>query len=238
MKNISDLDFTRFQKHLLLPEVGYEGQERLKNAKVLVVGAGGLGCPVLQYLGSNGVGTLGLVDFDQVEIHNLHRQVLYTPKDIGKLKVAVAKERLHSIYPEIELEALPLKVDPTNAKDLLTGYDLIVDGSDNFATRYLVNDTCVELGIPLIYGSILGFQGQVAVFNHQGGKNLRDVFPEAPKPEDVPNCDENGVLGTLPGIIGLWMAHETLKLILGLPVLRDQWVILDTLNWHIRKLSY
>jgi molybdopterin-synthase adenylyltransferase len=237
-REISDQDFMRFEKHLLLEEVGFDGQRKLKNARVLVIGAGGLGCPVTQYLASNGVGTIGLVDFDMVALSNLHRQILYTEKEVGQPKVQIAKQKLEALYSELELHAHEVKLTPENAEELVEAYDLVIDGSDNFSTRYLVNDTCVKLGKPLVYGSILKFEGQVAVFNHKGGKNLRDIFPEPPNPKDVPSCSENGVLGTLPGIIGLLMAQEALKLILELPVLHNEWVIFDTLRFGVRKLGF
>ena len=237
-KEISDRDFLRFEKHLLLEEVGFDGQRLLKNAKILVIGAGGLGCPVTQYLASNGVGTLGIVDFDRIALSNLHRQILYTEKEVGQPKVQVAKEKLQAHYSELELHIHEVKLTKENAASLIKDYDLVIDGCDNFATRYLVNDTCVELNKPLVYGSILKFEGQLAVFNHRGGKNLRDIFPEPPNPEDVPNCSENGVLGTLPGIIGLMMAQEALKLVLNLTVLHDEWVIFDTLKLEMRKFKF
>jgi len=237
-KEISDRDFLRFEKHLLLEEVGFDGQRLLKNAKILVIGAGGLGCPVTQYLASNGVGTLGIVDFDRIALSNLHRQILYTEKEVGQPKVQVAKEKLQAHYSELELHIHEVKLTKENAASLIKDYDLVIDGCDNFATRYLVNDTCVELNKPLVYGSILKFEGQLAVFNHSGGKNLRDIFPEPPNPEDVPSCSENGVLGTLPGIIGLLMAQEALKLVLNLTVLHDEWVIFDTLKLEMRKFKF
>jgi len=238
VKEVSDRDFVRFEKHLLLEEIGFEGQRLLKNAKILVIGAGGLGCPVTLYLASNGVGTLGIVDFDRIALSNLHRQILYTEKEVGLPKVQVAKEKLQAHYSELELHIHEIKLTKENAASLFKDYDLVIDGSDNFATRYLVNDTCVAWNKPLVYGSILKFRGQLAVFNHRGGKNLRDIFPEPPNPEDVPSCSENGVLGTLPGIIGLMMAQEALKLILNLPVLHDEWVIFDTLELELRKFKF
>ncbi|KEO73741.1 thiamine biosynthesis protein ThiF [Anditalea andensis] len=235
---MSDGDFIRFEKHLLLEEVGFDGQRLLKNAKVLVIGAGGLGCPITQYLASNGIGTLGIVDHDTIALSNLHRQILYTEKEVGLPKVQAAKEKLQAYYSEITLHIHEIKLTRENAALMIKDYDLIIDGSDNFATRYMVNDMCVQLDKPLVYGSILKFEGQVAVFNHQGGKNLRDIFPEPPNPEDVPSCSENGVLGTLPGIIGLLMAQEALKLILQLPVLHNEWVIFDTLQFQMRKIKF
>lgn len=231
-------EFLRYNRQTILPEIGDEGQEKLKKAKVLVIGAGGLGCPVLQYIATAGVGFIGIMDFDTIEIHNLHRQILYTENEIGKEKAFAAKEVVSKLNPLIEVQAINVKFTTENASTIIQQYDVIVDGSDNFSTRYLVNDTCVQFQKPLVYGSILKFEGQLAVFNHNGSKNLRDLFPEMPDPKEVPNCNLNGVLGTLPGIIGTMMAHETLKLILKLPTLRNELVLFDTLNWGFTKLSF
>jgi molybdopterin/thiamine biosynthesis adenylyltransferase len=231
-------EFLRYNRQTILPEIADEGQEKLKKAKVLVIGAGGLGCPILQYISTAGVGFIGIIDFDVIEIHNLHRQILYTENEIGQLKAVVAKEVLSELNPLIKVEAIVEKLTLENASKIIEQYDIIVDGSDNFTTRYLVNDTCVALQKPLVYGSILKFEGQVAVFNHNGSKNLRDLFPEMPDPKDVPNCNLNGVLGTLPGIIGTMMAHETLKLILELSTLKNELVLFNTLNWSFTKLNF
>ena len=231
-------EFLRYNRQTILPEIGDEGQEKLKKAKVLVIGAGGLGCPILQYIATAGVGFIGIMDFDIIEIHNLHRQVLYTENEIGKEKSLVAKEVVSKLNPLIEVEAINAKLTKENASTIIQQYDVIVDGSDNFATRYLVNDTCVQFHKPLVYGSILKFEGQITVFNHNGSKNLRDLFPKMPDPKEVPNCNLNGVLGTLPGIIGTMMAHETLKLILELPTLKNELVLFNTLNWSFTKLNF
>jgi len=231
-------EFLRYNRQTILPEIGDEGQEKIKNAKVLVIGAGGLGCPVLQYLSTAGVGTIGIVDFDTIEIHNLHRQILYTEDQVGFSKASTAKKTLAKLNPLINIIAFEEKLTVENASLIIKDFDIIVDGSDNFKTRYLVNDTCVDLNKTLIYGSILKFEGQIAVFNHNGSKNLRDLFPEMPDPKDVPNCNLNGVLGTLPGIIGNMMGHETLKLITGLPTLRNELILFNTLNWSFTKLNY
>ena len=231
-------DFLRYGKPMLLPEVGQSGQLKLKNAKVLIIGAGGLGCPVLQYLAASGVGNLGMIDFDQVELHNLHRQILYTEDEIDLPKVVCAKTALERLNPYSNYIIFDEKLTTENAERIFCGFDVIVDGCDNFSTRYLVNDTCVKLQKPLIYGSILKFEGQMAVFNYKDGKNLRDIFPEPPQPEDVPNCSINGVLGTLPGIIGTMMAHETLKLLIGLPTLENELLLFSTLDWELRKLKF
>lgn len=231
-------EFLRYNRQTILPEIGDEGQEKLKKAKVLVIGSGGLGCPILQYIATAGVGFIGIMDFDTIEIHNLHRQILYTESEIGKEKAIVAKEVVSKLNPLIEVAAITEKLTIENANTTIAQYDVIVDGSDNFATRYLVNDTCVTLQKPLVYGSILRFEGQVAVFNYNGSKNLRDLFPEIPDPKDVPNCNVNGVLGTLPGIIGTVMAHETLKLIMELPTLSNELLLFNTLNWGFTKLNF
>lgn len=238
-KSMLDIqDYLRYSKPMLLPEIGSEGQEKIKQAKVLVIGAGGLGCPILLYLAASGVGTLGVVDFDEIVLSNLHRQILYTEYHLGKSKALQAKETLSAINPNINIITHPEKITPENCEQIINSYDIVIDGCDNFSTRYLVNDTCVTLNKPLVYGSILKFEGQLAIFNHQGSKNLRDLFPEPPNPEDVPSCSQNGVLGTLPGIIGTMMAQETLKLIVGLPCLINTLVIFDTLAWRFTKLSF
>jgi molybdopterin/thiamine biosynthesis adenylyltransferase len=231
-------DYLRYNRQMMLSEIGDEGQEKLKKAKVLVIGAGGLGCPILQYITTAGVGNIGIVDFDKIEIHNLHRQILYTQNQVGKSKAITAKETLEEMNPLISIVAFEEKLTIENAKQLIEQFDIIVDGSDNFTTRYLVNDTCVALGKTLVYGSILKFEGQLSIFNHKGSKNLRDLFPEPPNPKDVPNCNMNGVLGTLPGIVGTMMAHETLKLIMDLPTLENELVLFSTLNWGFTKLKF
>ncbi|WP_163408809.1 HesA/MoeB/ThiF family protein [Flavobacterium ajazii] len=231
-------EFLRYSRQTILPEIGDEGQEKLKKAKVLVIGAGGLGCPILQYIATAGVGFIGIMDFDTIEIHNLHRQILYTESEIGQQKAIVAQNIVSKLNPLIQAEAISEKLTIENAAQIIKQYDVIVDGSDNFATRYLVNDTCVNLKKPLVYGSILKFEGQVAVFNHNGSKNLRDLFPEMPDAKNVPNCNLNGVLGTLPGIIGTMMAHETLKLILDLPSLNNELVLFNTLDWGFTKINF
>ncbi|MDI5886763.1 MULTISPECIES: HesA/MoeB/ThiF family protein [Flavobacterium] len=231
-------DFLRYNRQIMLPEIGDSGQEKLKKARVLVIGAGGLGCPILQYIATAGIGTIGIVDFDKIELHNLHRQILYTEKHVGQSKAITAKSVLETLNPLIDIIAFEKKLTMENATQIIMNFDVVVDGSDNFATRYLVNDTCVMLGKSLVYGSILKFEGQMAVFNHNGNKNLRDLFPEPPNPKDVPNCNLNGVLGTLPGMIGTMMAHETLKLIMDLPTLENELILFNTLDWSFKKLSF
>lgn len=215
MTTFTKEELNRYHRQLILPGFGIEGQRKLKNAKVLVVGAGGLGCPVLQYLCGAGVGTIGIIDFDKVELHNLHRQVLYSTTDVGKPKAEAAARVLKAQNPHVEFLVYNDMLNKKNSTQLISGFDLVVDGSDNFPTRYLVNDTCVELGKPLVYGSIFNYEAQLAVFNYNGSKNLRDIYPEPPNPEDVPGCNENGVLGVVPGILGIYMANACLQVILG-----------------------
>lgn len=206
-------EITRYSRHLILPEIGYEGQAQLKQARVLVIGAGGLGCPVLQYLAAAGVGTIGIVDGDVVEESNLQRQILFWVQDIGSKKATVAAEKLARQNPLVNFHAYTEFITADNAEKLISAYDLVIDGSDNFPTRYLVNDVCVYLNKPLVFGSIFKFEGQVSVFNYQGGPTYRCIYPEPSSPEDVPNCSEIGVLGVLPGLIGAYMANEAIKVI-------------------------
>ena len=231
-------ELVRYSRQMLLPEVGIEGQEKLKCAKVLVIGAGGLGCPVLQYIAAAGIGTIGIVDFDTIAVHNLHRQILYTNADVGKQKAPIAAEKIKQSNPNINCIVFDEKLTIENAAGIISQFDIVVDGSDNFATRYLVNDTCVKVGKPLVYGTILKFDGQVAVFNLNGSKNLRDIYPEPPNPEDVPNCDENGVLGVVPGIIGMMMCDHVLKIVLDLPVNINTLLLVDLSSYTVRKLAY
>lgn len=205
----------RYHRQILLEEIGLEGQQKLQKSSVLIIGAGGLGCPLLFYLAGAGIGKIGVMDGDLVEESNLHRQVIFQQQDIGKNKASTAIERLNSLNPTLQLQAFPFHISTENAVQYMTDYDLIIDGSDNFPTRYLVNDACVSLEKPLVFGSIFRFEGQVSVFNHQGGPNYRDCYPEAPAHEDSPNCAESGVIGPLPGIIGSMMANEAIKVICG-----------------------
>jgi sulfur-carrier protein adenylyltransferase/sulfurtransferase len=208
-------DLRRYSRHLLLPEVGVEGQKRLRRAKVLLVGAGGLGAPAALYLAAAGVGELGLVDFDDVDISNLQRQVLYSSSDVGRPKLEAAKSRLESLNPGVRVVPISTHLSSENALEVLRPYDVVVDGTDNFPTRYLVNDACVLLGKPLVYGSIYRFEGQASVFDAQRGPCYRCLYPEPPPPDTVPSCAEGGVLGVLPGLIGVIQATEAVKLILG-----------------------
>ena len=215
MKKLSNAELEKYARHTILPEIGVDGQQRLKEASVLIIGAGGLGCPVSQYLSASGVGRLGIVDFDEVSVSNLHRQILFGPHDIGKNKAITIKEKLQFLNPELEIEAYPVRLTAENAAALFETYDLIIDGCDNFKTRYLVNDICVAEKKPWVFGSLFKFEGQVSVFNFENGPVYRDVFPEAPAEGTVPNCAEIGVLATLPGIAGLLMANEAIKVIVG-----------------------
>lgn len=209
---MTDDELNRYSRHIRLPEIGLAGQQQLKQARVVLIGAGGLGCPVGQYLTAAGVGVLGIIDGDTVEESNLQRQILFSPEHIGRAKARVAASMLARQNPHIEVVAHPVFLDRTNALSLLADYDIVVDGSDNFATRYLVNDACVLLNKPLVFGSIYKFDGQVSVFNHQGGPTYRCLYPE---PSELEACGEVGVLGVLPGITGCLMANEVIKLITG-----------------------
>jgi adenylyltransferase/sulfurtransferase len=229
----------RYQRHISLSEVGKEGQEKLKSAKVLVVGAGGLGCPVLQYLTAAGVGMIGIVDFDKVEESNLQRQVLYETADVGKYKALIAAEKLSRQNPFTEFKIYREKLSQENVLNIFQDFDIIVDGSDNFPTRYLVNDACVILDKPLVFGSIYKFEGHVSVFNFQGGPTYRCLFPDPPSPEDVPNCSQVGVIGVLPGLIGCYQANEVIKMILGIgEILTGKLFILDTLKMTSQIMEF
>jgi molybdopterin/thiamine biosynthesis adenylyltransferase/rhodanese-related sulfurtransferase len=214
---LSAEELQRYSRHLIMPEVTVDGQRRLKAARVLCIGAGGLGSPAALYLAAAGVGTIGLVDFDNVDISNLQRQILHGTKDIGRGKLESAQDRLGDVNPEIEIELHQCRFSSENASQIAYKYDVIVDGSDNFATRYLSNDICVFARKPNVYGSVFRFEGQTTVFApHLGGPCYRCLFPEPPPPDSVPNCAQAGVLGVLPGIIGMLQAIETIKLILGI----------------------
>jgi molybdopterin/thiamine biosynthesis adenylyltransferase/rhodanese-related sulfurtransferase len=220
MTKLTSEELKRYSRHLVLEELGVSGQLKLKEARVLVVGAGGLGCPVLLYLTAAGVGSLGIVDHDAIDVSNLQRQVLYSVDAIGENKAEAAQRRLRQLNPLVSFNAFPFKLTVDNALDTLSDYDIVVDGTDNFATRYLLNDACVILHKALVYGSILKFEGQVAVFNglkKDGNRssNYRDLFPEPPSPESVPNCEQAGVLGVLPGIVGCLQANEVIKIVTG-----------------------
>lgn len=213
---LSHSEIMRYSRHLLIPEVGIEGQRKLKEASVLVIGAGGLGSPIALYLAAAGVGHIGLVDHDVVDYSNLQRQVIHGTRALGQLKVDSARSRMLDLNPEIEVETYPVPFTSQNAMQIAKGYAVLVDGSDNFPTRYLSNDVCVFLGIPNVYGSIYRFEGQVSVFDARRGPCYRCLFPEPPPPGLVPSCAEGGVLGVLPGTVGTLQATEALKLILGI----------------------
>jgi len=206
----------RYNRHIILSEIGQTGQDKISNTKVLVIGAGGLGCPVLQYLTAAGVGTIGIMDFDVVELSNLQRQVLFGKSSLGKNKAQAAKKRLEDLNDAITIIAYAEKLTHQNAIDLFQRYDIIVDGTDNFETRYLINDACVITNTPLAFGAIFKFEGQVSVFNYKNGPTYRCLFPNPPEQDSIPNCSEIGVLGVLPGIIGSMQANEVLKIILEL----------------------
>ncbi len=231
-------EYARYSRHLILPEVGLEGQKRLKAASVLCVGTGGLGSPLLLYLAAAGVGRLGIVDFDVVDHSNLQRQVIHGTSWVGKPKIESAKNRIHEINPYCQVDLYETALSSANALDIIRPYDIVVDGTDNFPTRYLVNDACVLLDKPNVYGSIFRFEGQATVFNYQGGPNYRDLYPEPPPPGMVPSCAEGGVLGILPGIIGVIQATETVKIILGQGnTLSGRLVLYNALEMKFRELK-
>jgi adenylyltransferase/sulfurtransferase len=212
---LSNEEIERYSRHLILPEVGMAGQRKLKNARVLLIGSGGLGAPLGMYLAAAGVGTLGLVDFDVVDVTNLQRQIIHGTKDVGRPKIESATDRIHDINPNVKLEPHNTRLSSENALELFKEYDIIIDGTDNFPTRYLVNDACVLLGKPNVYGSIFRFDGQATVFWAEHGPCYRCLYPEPPPPGMVPSCAEGGVIGILPGIVGCIQANEAVKLILG-----------------------
>ncbi|MFH1024294.1 MAG: molybdopterin-synthase adenylyltransferase MoeB [Planctomycetota bacterium] len=235
---LSDSQRRRYARHIVLPEVGPEGQEKLLAAKVLVVGAGGLGCPVALYLTAAGVGTIGLVDFDVIDFSNLQRQVLYDTAHAGLPKAETAAARLRAVNPDVNVRVHAVRLTSANAMEILRGYDIVVDGTDNFATRYLVNDACLLLGKINVYGSVFRFEGQASVFGTKDGPCYRCLFPEPPPPGEAPSCAEGGVLGILPGLIGLVQATETVKLILGKGTsLVGRLLTLDALSMRWRELK-
>ncbi|MGA2483801.1 MAG: molybdopterin-synthase adenylyltransferase MoeB [Candidatus Acidiferrales bacterium] len=235
---LSKDEILRYSRHLIMPEVGMEGQLKLKQAKVLLIGAGGLGAPLGLYLAGAGVGRLGLVDFDVVDFTNLQRQVTFGTSDVGRPKIEAARERLTNLNPEIEIVPHETKLTSKNALDLFAEYDVVVDGTDNFPTRYLVNDACILQGKPNVYGSIFRFEGQATVFGYRGGPCYRCLYPEPPPPGLVPSCAEGGVLGVLPGIVGAIQAMETIKLILGSgDLLVGRLLLFDALGMKFRELK-
>jgi sulfur-carrier protein adenylyltransferase/sulfurtransferase len=231
-------ELIRYSRHILLPQVGEEGQRTLKKSRVLLVGAGGLGSPVALYLSAAGVGTLGLVDFDSVDLSNLQRQILHGSSGIGSPKIDSARDRLHDINPNVHVEAYETRLTSSNALDIARDYDLIIDGTDNFATRYLVNDTSVLLGIPNVYGSVYRFEGQASVFGAPDGPCYRCLFREPPPPDLIPSCAEAGVLGVVPGLVGTIQATEAIKLLLGLgDTLVGRLLLFDAMTMAFRTLE-
>ncbi|ELP54021.1 thiF family protein [Microcystis aeruginosa TAIHU98] len=214
---LSKEEIQRYSRHIILPEVGLEGQKKLKAASVLCIGTGGLGSPLLLYLAAAGIGRIGIVDFDIVDSSNLQRQIIHGTSWVGKPKIVSAKDRILEINPYCQVDLYETRISSENALDILAPYDVVIDGTDNFPTRYLTNDACVLLDKPNVYGSIFRFEGQATVFNYQGGPNYRDLYPEPPPPGMVPSCAEGGVLGVLPGVIGTIQATEAIKIILGAP---------------------
>jgi len=237
LPDLSAEEIRRYSRHLLLPEVGLDGQRKLKAARILCIGAGGLGSPIAMYLAAAGVGTIGIVDYDIVDFSNLQRQLLHMTRDVGRPKVESARERLQAINPNVRVDAHGEALSRENALDLFARYDLVVDGTDNFPTRYLVNDACVLSGKPYVYGSIFRFEGQAAVFAAPGGPCYRCLYPEPPPPDLVPTCAEGGVLGVLPGMIGTIQATEAIKMVLGAgEPLVGRLLILDALKMRFREV--
>lgn len=236
-------ELSRYDRHIIIPDFGFEAQKKLKAAKVLVIGSGGLGSPALLYLAAAGVGTIGIIDFDVVDDSNLQRQVLFGVDEIGKPKVEAAKKRLESLNPYIKIKVYNQQITSQNALEIIKDYDVVADGTDNFPTRYLVNDACVLLGKPNVYASIFQFEGQVSVFNYTNkdgelGPNYRDLYPTPPPPGLVPSCAEGGVLGVLPGIIGSLQALEVIKVITGVgETLTGRFFIFDALNFETRTFK-
>ncbi len=238
LPELDSWDIARFSRHLILDEVGMEGQRRLKGAAVLCVGTGGLGSPLLMYLAAAGVGRIGIVDFDGVDESNLQRQIIHGTSAVGQPKIHSARARILDINPRCQVDLYEVALMSDNALEILAPYDVVVDGTDNFPTRYLVNDACVLLGKPNVYGSIFKFEGQASVFNYQGGPNYRDLYPEPPPPGLVPSCAEGGVLGILPGVIGCIQATETIKILLGKgDTLSGRLLLYDALNMTFRTMK-
>src|SRR5437867_8307592 len=231
-------EILRYSRHLIMPEVGMEGQQKLKAARVLCIGAGGLGSPLALYLAAAGVGRLGIVDFDVVDFTNLQRQIIHDTNDVGRLKIESAKDTIADINPNVEVVAHETRLTSENALDIFRDYDIVADGTDNFPTRYLVNDACVLLGKPNVYGSIFRFEGQATVFYAKEGPCYRCLYPEPPAPGMVPSCAEGGVLGVLPGIVGSIQALETIKLILGRgQTLIGRLLLFDALSLKFREVK-
>ena len=238
LPQLSQEETLRYSRHLIIPEVGVEGQRRLKDARILMVGVGGLGSPIGLYLAAAGVGTIGIVEFDTVDLTNLQRQVLHGTRDVGRKKLDSARDRLRDVNPHVEVVPHDARLSSGNALDIMRGYDLVVDGTDNFATRYLVNDACVLLHKPNVYGSIFRFEGQATVFCTEEGPCYRCLFPTPPPPGLVPSCAEAGVLGVLPGLLGLVQATEALKLVVGVgEPLIGRLLLVDALRMQFRTMK-
>ena len=230
-------EYVRYSRHLLLPEVGVDGQRALRRSRMLLIGAGGLGSPAALYLAAAGVGTLGLVDFDAVDVSNLQRQILHGTRDVGRGKLDSARDRLRDLNPHVHVEGFPVRLTADNAREIADGFDVIIDGTDNFATRYLVNDLCVLQGVPNVYGSIFRFDGQASVFATAEGPCYRCLYREPPPPDLVPSCAEGGVLGVLPGLVGTIQATEAIKLITGAgTTLVGRLLLIDALHWRQRTV--
>ena len=230
-------EYVRYSRHLLLPEVGVDGQRALRRSRMLLIGAGGLGSPAALYLAAAGVGTLGLVDFDAVDVSNLQRQVLHGTRDVGRGKLDSARDRLRDLNPHVHVEGFPVRLTADNAREIADGFDVIIDGTDNFATRYLVNDLCVLQGVPNVYGGIFRFDGQASVFATAEGPCYRCLYREPPPPDLVPSCAEGGVLGVLPGLVGTIQATEAIKLITGAgTTLVGRLLLIDALHWRQRTV--
>ena len=235
---LSNDEILRYSRHLIMPEVGMDGQQKLKAAKVLCIGAGGLGSPLALYLTAAGVGTLGIVDFDVVDYTNLQRQIIHTTNDVGRKKLDSAADKLKALNPFLNLRTFDMKLTSANALELFREFDIVADGTDNFPTRYLVNDACVLTGKPNVYGSIFRFEGQASVFATEDGPCYRCLYPEPPPPGLVPSCAEGGVLGILPGLVGVIQATETIKLILGQgDSLAGRLLLVDALGMKFRELK-
>lgn len=235
----SPAEYNRYNRQLILPEIGTAGQQKLKEARVLVIGAGGLGCPVLQYLAAAGVGTIGIADFDKVSESNLHRQILFNSDEIGQYKAEVAARKLAHQNPFVQFQVHLQGITVQNALELVAQYDVVVDGSDNFPTRYLVNDACALQQKPLVFGSIFKFEGQATVFHYKNGPSYRCLFPEPPSPHEVPSCSEVGVLGVLPGLIGTIQATEAIKVICGIgDVLSGRLFMLNSLTVEVSTIKF
>lgn len=233
------VDAARHARHISLPNVGLEGQRRLKASSVLIIGAGGLGSPAAMYMAAAGVGRIGLVDDDTVELSNLQRQLLHATSDVGRYKVDSAKATLNGLDPAVHVETVRLRLNPENALNILEGWDLVIDGTDNLPTRYLIDDACSLLGLPWIYGSVFRFEGQVSLMNHNEGPCYRDLFPEPPPAEAIPSCSEAGVFGVLPGLVGVLQATEAIKVLLGLEAsLSGKLLIYDAMTMKFNTLQF